>query len=224
MSEPQNTEILETEVEAVAIEVYQPTILNNFSAELFSEYLVPNSFDNSKDFSAYGIEHIAAQLGYSITEQEILNETDTHAFMKAKAECVQTRRSTVATASQPKMTKKHGKMVLDENYIEKLSRRVNRNALRQLIPVKLLQKMIETAIQAGEVKENEIVAIKNACSAAFIEHQGVFRSQGLDKRKCFAIAVATLGESSEWTTDDWKILKNALTDAENFRKNFKNGV
>lgn len=116
MSEQNNTEIIDTEATAVA--VYQPTQLNDFSAVLFSEYLVPNSFDGGKDFSAYGIEHIAAQLGYSITEQEILNETETHVFMKAKAECVRTGRSTYATCSQPKMTKKHGKLVPDENYGE----------------------------------------------------------------------------------------------------------
>ena len=82
ISEQHNIEIIEAE--ATEITVYQPTVLDDFSAELFSEYLVPNSFDNSKDFSAYGIEHIAGELGYSITKQEIISETDTHAIIKAK--------------------------------------------------------------------------------------------------------------------------------------------
>ena len=67
-----------------ALTVYEPPKPVEFSAELFSTYLVPNSFNDELDFSAYGLEHIAAELGYSITEQNILSETDTHCLMQAK--------------------------------------------------------------------------------------------------------------------------------------------
>ena len=144
-------------IDAEALAVYEPPKLNEFSAELFSTYLVPNSFNDELDFSAYGLEHIAAELGYSITEQTILSETDTHCFMQAKGECVRTGRTSVATCRQPKQEKRHGKLVDDENFIEKLSRRVNRNVLRQLIPVKLYKHLVEEAIKAGKAKENEIV-------------------------------------------------------------------
>ena len=140
-----------------ALAVYEPPKLNEFSAELFSTYLVPNSFNDELDFSAYGLEHISAELGYSITEQTILSETDTHCFMQAKGQCVRTGRTSVATCRQPKQEKRHGKLVDDENYIEKLSRRVNRNVLRQLIPVKLYKRLVEEAVKAGKAKENEIV-------------------------------------------------------------------
>ena len=135
----QEHNIIDTEA-TEALAVYEPPKPNEFSAELFSTYLVPNSFNDELDFSAYGLEHIAAELGYSITEQTILSETDTHCFMQAKGECVRTGRTSVATCRQPKLEKRHGKMVADENFIEKLSRRVNRNVLRQLIPSQTLQK------------------------------------------------------------------------------------
>ena len=79
----QEHEIIDAETTA-ELTVYEPPKLNEFSAELFSTYLVPNSFNKELDFSAYGLEHIAAELGYSITEQTILSETDTHCFMQAK--------------------------------------------------------------------------------------------------------------------------------------------
>ena len=59
-------------IDAEALTVYEPPKPVEFSAELFSTYLVPNSFNDELDFSAYGLEHIAAELGYSITEQTIL--------------------------------------------------------------------------------------------------------------------------------------------------------
>ena len=100
--------------------VYEPPKLNEFSAELFSTYLVPNSFNKELDFSAYGLEHIAAELGYSITEQTILSETDTHCFMQAKGQCVRTGRTSVATCRQPKQEKRHGELELDENLLHDL--------------------------------------------------------------------------------------------------------
>ena len=124
MNEVQDTEIIDAEA-TQALAVYEPPKLNEFSAELFSTYLVPNSFNNQLDFSAYGLEHIAAELLYSITEQSILSGTDTHCFMQAKGKCVRTGRTNVATCRQPRDIKKHGKLLADENYIEKLSRRVN---------------------------------------------------------------------------------------------------
>ena len=165
----QEHEIIDTE-STHALAVYEPPKLNEFSAELFSTYLVPNSFNDELDFSAYGLEHIAAELGYSITEQNILSETDTHCLMQAKGACVRTGRTSVATCRQPKQVKKNGKLVADENYIEKLSRRVNRNVLRQLIPVKLYKRLVEEAIKAGKAKENKIVGIRNDCTAAYIEN------------------------------------------------------
>ena len=72
MNEVTEHEIIDTEA-TQALTVYEPPKLNEFSAELFSTYLVPNSFNNELDFSAYGLEHIAAELGYSITEQTILS-------------------------------------------------------------------------------------------------------------------------------------------------------
>ena len=216
-SENNGHEIIEVEpTESLA--VYEPPKLNEFSAELFSTYLVPNSFNNELDFSAYGIEHIAAELGYSITEQTILSETDTHCFMQAKARCVRTGRTSVATCRQPKHAKKHGKSTEDPNYIEKLSRRVNRNVLRQLIPVKLYKRLVEDAIKAGKAIENEIVAIKNQCTAAYIENSSTLN---MTKIQCFAIAVAAFGESDFWEVSEWLTLRNALQDPENFRDHFK---
>ena len=200
-----------------ALTVYEPPKPVEFSAELFSTYLVPNSFNDELDFSAYGLEHIAAELGYSITEQTILSETDTHCFMQAKGECVRTGRTSVATCRQPKQEKRHGKLVADENYIEKLSRRVNRNVLRQLIPVKLYKRLVEEAVKAGKAKENEIVGIRNDCTAAYIENSDTL---GMSKKQCFAIAVATFGESDFWNTSEWGALRDALLDPSNFRKHF----
>ena len=204
-------------IDAEALAVYEPPKLNEFSAELFSTYLVPNSFNSELDFSAYGLEHIAAELGYSITEQTILSETDTHCFIQAKGECVRTGRTSVATCRQPKQEKRHGKLVDDENYIEKLSRRVNRNVLRQLIPVKLYKRLVEDAIKAGKAKQNEIVEIRNDCTAAYIENADAL---GMSKKQCFAIAVATFGESDFWNTSEWGALRDALLDPSNFRKHF----
>ena len=216
MNEVQEHEIIDAE-STQAIAVYEPPKLNEFSAELFSTYLVPNSFNNELDFSAYGLEHIAAELGYSITEQTILSETETHCFMQSKGQCVRTRRTSVATCRQPKQIKKHGKLVEDPNYIEKLSRRVNRNVLRQLIPVKLYKRLVEDAIKAGKAKENEIISIRNACSATYIENASTL---GMTKIQCFAIAVATLGESDFWDVSEWETLRDALQDPENFRNAF----
>ena len=98
-------------IDAEALAVYEPPNPVEFSAELFSTYLVPNSFNDELDFSAYGLEHIAAELGYSITEQTILSETDTHCLMQAKGQCVRTERTSVATCRQPKQEKRHGKLV-----------------------------------------------------------------------------------------------------------------
>ena len=215
-SSEQNAEIIDVEP-TQALAVYEPPKLNEFSAELFSTYLVPNSFNDELDFSAYGLEHIAAELGYSITEQTILSETDTHAFMQAKGKCVRTGRTSVATCRQPKQSKKHGKSVEDPNYIEKLSRRVNRNVLRQLIPVKLYKRLVEEAIQAGKAKANEIIAIRNQCSAAYIENADTL---GMSKKQCFLIAVASFGESDFWEVSEWETLRDALQDPENFRNYF----
>ena len=212
----QEHNIIDTEA-TEALAIYEPPKPNEFSAELFSTYLVPNSFNSELDFSAYGLEHIAAELGYSITEQTILSETDTHCFMQAKGECVRTGRTSVATCRQPKLEKKHGKMVTDENFIEKLSRRVNRNVLRQLIPVKLYKRLVEDAISAGKAKQNEIVEIRNDCTAAYIENAS---NLGMSKKQCFAIAVATFGESDFWNTSEWGALRDALLDPSNFRKHF----
>ena len=101
-------------------------------------------------------------------------------------------------ASQ-KQEKRHGKLVADENYIEKLSRRVNRNVLRQLIPVKLYKQLVEEAIKAGKAKENEIISIRNACTAAYIENADTL---GMSKKQCFAIAVAAFGESEFWNVSE----------------------
>ena len=212
----QEHNIIDTEA-TEALAVYEPPKPNEFSAELFSTYLVPNSFNDELDFSAYGLEHIAAELGYSITEQTILSETDTHCFMQAKGECVRTGRTSVATCRQPKQEKRHGKLVADENYIEKLSRRVNRNVLRQLIPVKLYKRLVEDAVKAGKAKENEIVGIRNDCTAAYIENSDTL---GMSKKQCFAIAVATFGSCDFWNVSEWKTLRDALLDPSNFRKHF----
>ena len=212
----QEHEIIDTEA-THALAVYEPPKLNEFSAELFSTYLVPNSFNDELDFSAYGLEHIAAELGYSITEQNILSETDTHCLMQAKGTCVRTGRTSVATCRQPKLEKRHGKAVPDENYIEKLSRRVNRNVLRQLIPVKLYKRLVEEAIKAGKAKENEIVGIRNDCTAAYIENANAL---GMSKKQCFAIAVSVFGESDFWNVSEWEILRDALRDPCNFKNHF----
>ena len=212
----QEHEIIDAETTA-ELTVYEPPKLNEFSAELFSTYLVPNSFNKELDFSAYGLEHIAAELGYSITEQTILSETDTHCFMQAKGKCVRTGRTSVATCRQPKQEKRHGKTVPDENYIEKLSRRVNRNVLRQLIPVKLYKRLVEEAIKAGKAKENEIVGIRNDCTAAYIENANKL---GMSKKQCFAIAVSAFGESDFWNVSEWKTLRDALRDPCHFKKYF----
>ena len=204
-------------IDAEALAVYEPPKLNEFSAELFSTYLVPNSFNDELDFSAYGLEHIAAELGYSITEQTILSETDTHCFMQAKGECVRTGRTSVATCRQPKQEKRHGKLVDDENFIEKLSRRVNRNVLRQLIPVKLYKHLVEEAIKAGKAKENEIVGIRNDCTAAYIENADAL---GMSKKQSFAIAVATFGSCDFWNVSEWETLRDALRDPSNFKNHF----
>ena len=212
----QDHDIIDTEA-TEALTVYEPPKLNEFSAELFSTYLVPNSFNDELDFSAYGLEHIAAELGYSITEQTILSETDNHCFMQAKGECVRTGRTSVATCRQPKKEKKHGKLVDDENFIEKLSRRVNRNVLRQLIPVKLYKRLVEEAVKAGKAKENEIVGIRNECTAAYIENANTI---GMSKKQCFAIAVSVFGDCDFWNVNEWETLRDALQDPSNFRKHF----
>ena len=105
----------------------------------------------------------------------------------------------------------------DENYIEKLSRRVNRNVLRQLIPVKLYKRLVEEAIKAGKAKENEIVGIRNNCTAAYIENADAL---GMSKKQCFAIAVSMFGESDFWNVSEWKTLLDALRDPSNFKKYF----
>ena len=189
----------------------------SFPPNSFRPTLVPNSFNDELDFSAYGLEHIAAELGYSITEQNILSETDTHCLMQAKGACVCTGRTSVATCRQPKQEKKHEKVVADENYIEKLSRRVNRNVLRQLIPVKLYKHLVEEAIKAGKAKENEIVGIRNDCTAAYIENASKL---GMSKKQCFAIAVSVFGESDFWNVSEWETLRDALRDPCHFKKYF----
>ncbi len=204
-------------IDAEALAVYEPPKPVEFSAELFSTYLVPNSFNDELDFSAYGLEHIAAELGYSITEQTILSETDTHCLMQAKGQCVRTGRTSVATCRQPKQEKRHGKLVPDENYIEKLSRRVNRNVLRQLIPVKLYKRLVEEAVKAGKAKENEIVGIRNECTAAYIENASKL---GMSKKQCFAIAVTTFGSCDFWNVSEWKTLLAGLRDPSNFKNHF----
>ena len=212
----QEHEIIDAETTA-ELTVYEPPKLNEFSAELFSTYLVPNSFNKELDFSAYGLEHIAAELGYSITEQNILSETDPHCLMQAKGKCVRTQRTSIATCRQPKQIKKHGEMVEDPNYIEKLSRRVNRNVLRQLIPVRLYKRLVEEAIKAGKAKQNEIVGIRNECTAAYIEKANQL---GMSKKQCFAIAVAAFGESEFWNVSEWETLRDALRDPCHFKKYF----
>ena len=156
-------DIIEAEgTEITEFDARPSAYVENIKVEVYSEYLVPISFGFSAktDLSAYGIEHLAAEIGISIIDQE-WTENETHYFMKATAECAHTTRKSVATVSQPKQMIANEKVKEDPNALEKASRRANRNALRQMIPTQLLKKLIEEAIRVGKAKQSAIVDRRN---------------------------------------------------------------
>lgn len=219
--------VIETEGEAADLTRFDPrpsAYVESVKAETFAEYLVPISFGGRKqtDLSAYGIEHLAAELGISIVDQE-WTESDTHYFMKSTAECCHTQRKSVATVSQPKQIRINGKITDDPNALEKASRRGNRNALRQMIPTQLLKKLIEAAIKDGKAKQSAIAEAQSRCTEAYDANKEQLGIQGLTKQAVFKVAQTAWGESDTWTVDDWETLADAMNDPENFDTYF-NGV
>jgi len=208
------------EGEATQFDPRPSAYTESIKAEVYSEYLVPISFGGKvqTDLSAYGIEHLAAELGISIIDQQ-WTENDTHYFMKSTAECAHTSRKSVATVSQPKQVTANGNQIKDDpNALEKASRRGNRNALRQMIPTQLLKKLIEAAIAEGKAKQSAITEAQKRCTEAYETHE---TELCMSKREVFAIAQSAWGESDTWTLADWETLGDAMKDAENFHTYFK---
>ena len=217
-------EATESETESTAITEFDArpsAYVENVKAETFAEYLVPITFGGQvkTDLSAYGIEHLAAELGISIVDQSF-TENDTHYFMKSTAQCEHTGRKSVATVSQPKQTTAHGQVKDDANALEKASRRGNRNALRQMIPVQLLKKLIERAIREGKAKQSAISEAQARCTEAY---EANAEALGMSKREVFAIAQQSFGDSDTWTVDDWETLAEAMNQPDKFDTYF-NGV
>lgn len=116
--------VIDTETtESTALATFDPrpsAYIENIKIEVYSEYIVPVSFGGKtqNNLSASGIEHLAAELGISIVNQE-WNKSDTHYFMTSTAECCHTQRKSVATVSQPKQMTAHGKVKDDPNHWRK---------------------------------------------------------------------------------------------------------
>ena len=182
--------------------------------EVLSNYLMTWK-QGGKDIttlSARGIEHIAAMFGISIVDQSMVETSDGNGYhFTAKAEDP-AGRSNVASLWQTKNDRK-GKF--DPDALAKGSTRVNRNAIRGLIPLEMITARIQTAVQSHGKKMSELQVIQEECRQAIRDNQEGLSKLGFTSQTAFDKAGQQLGDVADWSIDDWKLFLRHLTNLSN---------
>ena len=165
--------------------------------------------------SARGIEHIADEMGISVTEQSMKECSDGKGYyFTAKAENM-VGRTFVASVWQPKTCQRNGREAFDPDAVAKGSTRVNRNAIRGLLPIDLLTARIQQAVKQGQPKgqqpyQSPIQIAQEKCRQAIRDNREKLSELGIDGNEAYRIAQERQGDVRDWGANEWEAFAEQL--------------
>ena len=193
------------------------SFLIDIKIELFSDYLY--SYKKGKDtivgIDSDGVRHIASDLGVGIDSCEY-TETEDYYEVKATAISRDGRRYFAVRRQQKIIKTRDGKEFEDRDALAKAFTAAQRNALRGLVPDKMIKNLIIKGVEYQKRCDSDIEYVKNYIKEFHNKNKSQFDKRAIRLTDVFNEA-RIRKHSKDWDLNDWLELRN---DIRNYKTNW----
>lgn len=198
------------------------TFLSKTQAESFADYLYEYKTSKGQvviDIDAHGVRHLASDTGVGI-ESCTYKEHDDYFEAEAVAKSLDGRRYFATRRQNKKITTRDGKSFDDKDALPKCITAAQRNALRGLVPTKMVCRLIQKSSKINQENNALIAQIQEQCRELLRSKSDDFSELGITSSMIYQEAKFR-NYGKEWSMKDWMDFR---TDIVSWKTNWINDL